>query len=54
MTSSKLSRRVKTEMEKRVAFIRNRTMPVATAITISMTTLSAMLVKTDLMVDASE
>ena len=41
-------------MENSVAFIRNRTMPVATAITISMTTLSAMLVKTDLMVEASE
>ena len=53
-TSRMLSRVVKIEMEKRVAFIRKRMTPVAQAITISITTLSAMLVNTDLMVLASE
>ena len=40
--------------EKRVAFILNRMMPVMTAIEMSMIRLSAMLVKMDLMVLASE
>ena len=42
------------EMENRVEFMRNRMTPVMMAIEISMTRLSAMLVKMDLMVFASE
>ena len=53
-TSRMLSRVVKIEIEKRVAFIRKRMTPVTQAITTSITTLSAMLVNTDLMVLASE
>ena len=53
-TNRMLSRVVKIEIEKRVAFIRKRMTPVTQAITTSITTLSAMLVNTDLMVLASE
>ena len=54
MTSSRLRMVVNNVMENSEEFIRNRTKPVATAITTSMTTLMAMLVSTDLMVLASE
>ena len=42
------------EMENSIAFMRNRMMPVMMAMEISMIRLSAMLVKMDLMVFASE
>ena len=54
MTSSRLRTEVNSVMENSEEFIRNRTKPVPTAITISITTLMAMLVSTDLMVPASE
>ena len=54
MTSSRLRIVVNRVIANSEEFIRNRTKPVPTAITMSMTTLIAMLVSTDLMVLASE
>ena len=49
-----LTRAMNSEMENSIAFMRNRMMPVMMAMEISMIRLSAMLVKMDLMVFASE
>ena len=49
-----LTRAMNSEIEKSIAFMRNRMIPVIMAIEISMIKLSAMLVKMDLMVFASE
>ena len=49
-----LTSAMNSEMENSMAFMRNRMMPVMTAMEISITRLSAMLVKMDLMVSASE
>ena len=53
-TSKMLTSAMNSEMENSMAFMRNRMMPVMTAMEISITRLSAMLVKMDLMVSASE
>ena len=53
-TSRMLTRAMNSEIEKSIAFMRNRMIPVIMAIEISMIRLSAMLVKMDLMVFASE
>ena len=53
-TSRMLTSAMNSEMENSIAFMRNRMMPVMTAMEISITRLSAMLVKMDLMVFASE
>ena len=49
-----LTSAMNSEMENSIAFMRNRMMPVMMAMEISMIRLSAMLVKMDLMVFASE
>ena len=49
-----LTSAMNSEMENSIAFMRNRMMPVMMAMEISMIRLSAMLVKMDLMVLASE
>ena len=49
-----LTSAMNSEMENSMAFIRNRMMPVMMAMEMSITRLSAMLVKMDLMVFASE
>ena len=49
-----LTSAMNSEMENSMAFMRNRMMPVMTAMEISITRLNAMLVKIDLMVFASE
>ena len=53
-TSIALTSAMNSEMENSMAFIRNRMMPVMMAMEMSITRLSAMLVKMDLMVFASE
>ena len=53
-TSRMLTSAMNSEMENSMAFIRNRMMPVMMAMEMSITRLSAMLVKMDLMVFASE
>ena len=54
MTSRKLSAVLNKVRENSVEFIRNSTTPTPSAMTTSMTILIAMLVRTDLMVPASE